>query len=39
MHFANSVDLDQTLRFVACDLGLHCWPKSYKLWDFNYYWV
>ena len=25
---ANSVDLDQTPRSVASDLGLHCFPMS-----------
>ena len=29
---ANSVNLDQTLRSVTSDLGLHCLPK-FLLWD------
>ena len=29
---ANSVDLDQTPRFAASDLGLHCLPMCF-LWD------
>ena len=29
---ANSVDPDQTPRYAASDLGLHCFPMS-LLWD------
>ena len=35
---ANSVDLDQTPRSAASDLGLHCWPVS-LLWDAKHNWV
>ena len=32
MFTANSVDPDQTPRYAASDLGLHCLPLS-LLWD------
>ena len=32
---AKSVDLDQTLRSAASDLGLHCLPVS-LLWDVRH---
>ena len=35
---ANSVDLDQTPRSAATDLGLHCLPRSQK-WDARLIWV
>ena len=35
---ANSVDPDQTPRFAASDLGLHCLPVSF-LWDTTHKWV
>ena len=35
---ANSVDPDQTPRFVASDLSLHFLPMS-LLWDARYKWV
>ena len=35
---ANSVDPDQTPRFVASDQGLHCLPMS-LLWDVRHEWV
>ena len=35
---ANSADPDQTLRFVASDLGLDCLPLS-LLWDAKINWV
>ena len=34
----NSVDLDQTPRSAASDLGLHCLPMS-CLWDARLKWV
>ena len=33
-----SVDLDQTLRFAASDLGLYCLPLS-LLWNVRHKWV
>ena len=30
MHFANSVDIDETPHFAAFDLGLHCLPMAYN---------
>ena len=35
---ANSVDPDQTPRYMASDLGLHCLPMSQK-WDTRLIWV
>ena len=35
---ANSVDPDQTPRFAASDLELHCLQMSY-LWDARHKWV
>ena len=35
---ANSVDPDQTPRFAASDLGLHCLPMS-LLWDARHKWI
>ena len=38
VRIANSVDLDQTPRNAASDLGLHCLPMS-LLWDTRHKWV
>ena len=35
---ANSIDPDQTPRYVTSDLGLHCLPVS-LLWDARLKWV
>ena len=35
---ADSVDPDQTPRFAASDLGLHCLPTSH-FWDARHKWV
>ena len=35
---ANSGEPDQTSRFAASDLGLHCLPMS-RLWDARLKWV
>ena len=34
----NRADPDQTPRFAASDLGIHCLPLSF-LWDARYNWV
>ena len=34
----NSVDPDQTPRFMASNLGLHCLPMSF-LWDARHKWI
>ena len=36
---ANSVDPDQTPRFAASDLGPHCLPMPYLLWEARLKWV
>ena len=36
--YANSGDSDQTPRYAAADLGLHCFPMSYKK-DAKLIWV